>query len=66
MNVAEFSTEFFNSYLVRIIDIGLFFITLETPNGEELTLPNNLFIQKSIKKVVPPAVDDSAGLKTEG
>jgi small-conductance mechanosensitive channel len=49
----------------RIIDIGLFFITLETPDGEELTLPNNLFIQKSIKKVVLPAVEDGVASKTE-
>ena len=33
-----------------ITGIGLFFITLETEKGEELTLPNNVFIQKSILK----------------
>lgn len=35
----------------RVINIGLFFITLETHDQEELTLPNNIFIQKSIKKI---------------
>lgn len=34
----------------RVSDIGLFFITLKTPQGEEITLPNNIFIQKTIKK----------------
>lgn len=36
----------------KVMNIGLFFTTLETKNGEEITLPNNLFIAKSIKKVV--------------
>lgn len=34
----------------KVKDIGLFFISLETEQGEELTLPNNIFIQKSMKK----------------
>jgi small-conductance mechanosensitive channel len=34
----------------KIINIGIFFITLQTEEGEELTLPNNIFIQKSIKR----------------
>lgn len=34
----------------KIINIGLFFISLETKEGEEITLPNNIFIQKSVKK----------------
>jgi len=34
----------------RISDIGLFFVKLKTKEGEEITLPNNLFIQKMIKK----------------
>lgn len=34
----------------KVINIGLFFITIETKQGEELTLPNNIFIQKSIIK----------------
>lgn len=34
----------------EVINIGLFFITLETDDSEEITLPNNIFIQKSIKK----------------
>lgn len=49
----------------RIIDIGLFFITLETLSGEELTLPNNLFIQKSIKKVTRNKVEEGVASKTE-
>lgn len=35
----------------KVINIGLFFITLQTANGEEITLPNNIFIAKSIKKL---------------
>lgn len=35
----------------KIIHIGLFFITIQTDEEEEMTLPNNIFIQKSIKKV---------------
>ncbi len=34
----------------EISDIGLFFITIVTPNREEITIPSNLFIQKAIKK----------------
>ena len=34
----------------KVTNIGLFFITLQTPKGEEITLPNNIFIAKSIKK----------------
>ncbi|MEM6299042.1 MAG: mechanosensitive ion channel domain-containing protein [Bacteroidota bacterium] len=34
----------------QIVDIGIFFITLRTDEGESLTLPNNIFIQKSIRK----------------
>lgn len=34
----------------RISNIGLFFVTLITKNEEEITLPNNIFIQKLIKK----------------
>lgn len=35
----------------KVTQIGLFFITLTTPNNEEVTLPNNMFIQKSIRKI---------------
>ncbi len=35
----------------RVISISMFFTTLLTKEGEELTLPNNIFIQKSIKKL---------------
>jgi small-conductance mechanosensitive channel len=40
----------------RVVNIGLFFVTLETPDGEEITIPNNIFIQKSIKNTThsPP------------
>jgi small-conductance mechanosensitive channel len=34
----------------KVINIGLFFTTLQTDEAEEITLPNNIFIQKSIKK----------------
>lgn len=34
----------------RVTDIGLFFITLKTTEGKEISLPNNIFIQKMIKK----------------
>jgi small-conductance mechanosensitive channel len=35
----------------RVTGIGIFFITLETQDGEQVTIPNNIFfIQKSIRK----------------
>lgn len=34
----------------KIINIGLFFVTLQTSENDEITLPNNVFIQKMIKK----------------
>jgi len=36
----------------KVINIGLFFVTLQTKELEEITLPNNIFIQKSIKKKI--------------
>lgn len=33
----------------RVSDIGLFFVILKTGKGEQLSLPNNVFIQKMIK-----------------
>jgi small-conductance mechanosensitive channel len=33
----------------RISDIGMFFMTLKTAEGEVITIPNNLFIQKMVK-----------------
>ncbi|MBJ2176260.1 mechanosensitive ion channel family protein [Aureibaculum sp. A20] len=36
----------------RISDIGLFFIKLKTKEGEEVLLPNNVFLQKMIKKKI--------------
>ncbi len=38
----------------RVSNIGLFFVTLKTKEGEEITLPNNIFIQKMIKKRLNP------------
>jgi small-conductance mechanosensitive channel len=35
----------------KVTNIGLFFVTLMTQESEEITLPNNIFIQKSIRKV---------------
>ncbi|MEQ8909991.1 MAG: mechanosensitive ion channel [Vicingaceae bacterium] len=35
----------------RVTSIGLFFVTLENKEGEEITLPNNVFIQKSMKQL---------------
>lgn len=35
----------------KVLDIGLFFVTLEVNDSKvEITLPNNIFIQKTIKK----------------
>tara|TARA_R110002073_G_scaffold4213_4_gene28083 strand:- start:44538 stop:45032 length:495 start_codon:yes stop_codon:yes gene_type:complete len=36
----------------RISDIGLFFVKLKTKQGEEVSLPNNVFLQKMIKKKI--------------
>jgi small-conductance mechanosensitive channel len=36
----------------RISDIGLFFVKLKTKHGEEVTLPNNIFLHKMIKKKI--------------
>lgn len=33
----------------RVSDIGLFFIILKTKDGEKISIPNNVFIQKMIK-----------------
>ena len=38
----------------RVSDIGLFFIILKTPEGEQISVPSNVFIQKMIKKKVTP------------
>ena len=34
----------------RITDIGFFFVKLKTKEGEEVTMPNNIFLQKMIKR----------------
>ncbi len=36
----------------RISDIGLFFVKLKTKQGEEVSLPNNIFLQKMIKRKI--------------
>ena len=36
----------------RVSDIGLFFVRLKTKQGEEVSLPNNVFLQKMIKKKI--------------
>tara|TARA_R110001592_G_scaffold38643_3_gene127386 strand:- start:6589 stop:7083 length:495 start_codon:yes stop_codon:yes gene_type:complete len=36
----------------RISDIGLFFVQIKTTENEEVTLPNNVFLQKMIKKKI--------------
>lgn len=36
----------------RVSDVGFFFIRLKTAEGEEIILPNNIFMQKMIKKRV--------------
>lgn len=54
-------------YLIegRVIDIGLFFVTLEMTDGELLTLPNNMFIMKSIKKLTRTTVEEGVASKSE-
>jgi len=34
----------------RVSDIGLFFVILKTENGEVISIPSNVFIQKMIRK----------------
>lgn len=36
----------------RVSDIGVFFIILKTNEGEQITIPSNVFIQKMIKKKI--------------
>jgi small-conductance mechanosensitive channel len=38
----------------RVSDIGLFFVILKTTEGEEITIPSNVFMQKMIKKNTNP------------
>lgn len=35
----------------KVIDIGLFFVTIVTEENEEISLPNNVFMQKLIRKI---------------
>ena len=39
----------------RVVDIGLFFVTIETKESGEITLPNNIFILKTIKNITNQA-----------
>ena len=34
----------------KISDIGLFYVTLKSAEGEDVILPNNIFLQKMVKK----------------
>ena len=36
----------------RVSDIGLFFVLIKTSDGEQITVPSNVFIQKMIKRKV--------------
>jgi len=36
----------------RVSDIGIFFIILKTKEGDQITIPSNVFIQKMIKKKI--------------
>ncbi len=36
----------------RVSDIGLFFVILKTKEAEEISIPNNVFTQKMIKKKI--------------
>jgi small-conductance mechanosensitive channel len=36
----------------KVVDIGLFFVTLETKDSGRITLPNNVIISKMIKTIV--------------
>lgn len=36
----------------RVSDIGLFFVILKTKESEEISIPNNVFIQKMVKKKI--------------
>jgi small-conductance mechanosensitive channel len=44
-------------YLGEIRDIGLFFITIRTEEGEVLTIPNGLIFQKMVKIISKPNND---------
>ena len=44
-------------YVGEIRDIGLFFITIRTEEGEVLTIPNGLIFQKMVKIIAKPKKD---------
>lgn len=46
---------------VTIIDIRAFFLLLETTDGEQITYPNNLLLQKGIS-ILKPLPDDKSDL----
>ena len=39
----------------RVSDMGLLFIILKTETGEKITIPNNMIVQKMIKKIHVPS-----------
>lgn len=43
----------------RVVNIGLFFVTIETKDSGEISLPNNVFILKSIKSISNETVNES-------
>lgn len=45
----------------RVIDVGLFFVTLENTDQEKISLPNNIFMLKSIKSQVKAPITDQIG-----
>jgi len=50
----------------KVVDIGLFFVILLTEESEEISLPNNVFIQKSIKRKVNQPVSTEVKKLGEG
>jgi small-conductance mechanosensitive channel len=45
----------------KVTNIGLFFVSIQTEEGQEMTLPNNVFIGKSILKMPPPRSEEVEG-----
>lgn len=41
-----------NDYKIegKVLDVGIFFLTLKTENDEEIIMPSNIFMQKMIRK----------------
>jgi len=50
----------------QVMDIGLFFAKLKmSETGEEITLPNNIFIQKTIKKKTYKTLVEENGIEVD-